>query len=180
MPTAFTHAFAGLALGKAYAGEPRPARFWVLSAVCPVLPDADIIGFAFGIRYGDVLGHRGFSHSLLFAFLFGCLVTQRFFTEAPPLTRRWWSLTLYFSAVTASHGFLDALTTGGFGVAFFSPFDTTRYFLPWRVIAVSPIGLGFFSAYGLEVLKSEIIWVWIPFSVVAALAVAWRKLARKR
>ena len=36
------------------------------------LPDADVIGFRFGISYADAFGHRGFSHSLAFALLMGC------------------------------------------------------------------------------------------------------------
>ena len=68
----------------------------------------------------------------------------------------------YFAAVTASHGILDALTDGGLGIAFFSPFDTHRYFFPWRPIQVSPIGPGFFSARGVRVLASELRWIWIP------------------
>ena len=39
---------------------------------------------------------------------------------------------LYLFLSTASHGVLDALTDGGLGVAFFSPFDQTRYFFPFR------------------------------------------------
>jgi inner membrane protein len=171
MPTVFTHAFAGLALGKVYTVEPMPA-------LCPVVPDLDIIGFAFGVRYGDALGHRGFTHSLLFALLLGCLVAWRYFREVPPLTRRWWSLALYFAAVIATHGLTDALTTGGLGIAFFSPFDNTRYFLPWPVIEVSPIGLGFFSRYGLVILWSEFVWVWIPSIALAALAFGLRRAGR--
>jgi len=39
------------------------------------------------------------------------------------------------------------MTKGGLGVAFFSPFDNSRYFLPWRPIRVSPIAIHrFFSA----------------------------------
>jgi inner membrane protein len=79
----------------------------------------------------------------------------------------WWSLCAYFFAVTASHGLLDAVTNGGLGIAFFAPFDGTRYFLPWRPVEVSPIGLAaFFTARGLEVLKSEFVWIWIPASVI--------------
>ncbi len=55
---------------------------------------------------------------------------------------------------------LDATTNGGLGIAFFSPFDLDRYFLPWRPLQVSPIGLGaFFSDWGWEVIKSEAMWV---------------------
>ena len=66
-------------------------------------------------------------------------------------------------AITASHGFLDAFTNGGLGVAFFSPFDPTRYFFPWTPIEVSPIGaVRFFSQRGLLVIISELRWVWLP------------------
>jgi inner membrane protein len=52
---------------------------------------------------------------------------------------------------------LDAMTNGGLGVAFFAPFDTTRYFFPWRPITVSPIGVGsFFTHRGALVVLSEI------------------------
>jgi inner membrane protein len=64
---------------------------------------------------------------------------------------------------TASHGLLDAMTDGGSGIAFFAPLDDTRYFLPWRPIRVSPIGLErFLSQRGVEVLRSELVWVWLP------------------
>lgn len=163
MASIFSHALAATALGKLYTGEKMPLRFWGLSAACAMLPDADVAGFAFGIRYGDMLGHRGLSHSLCFAFLVGWLVGALAFRDVPLWSRRFWSLSLYFFAVTASHGLLDALTNGGRGVAFFAPFDATRYFFPWRPIEVSPIGLGFFSDYGLRVvLVSEMIWIWIP------------------
>ena len=55
------------------------------------------------------------------------------------------------------------MTDGGLGIAFFSPFNLQRYFLPWRPIHVSPIGVSrFFSARGLRILWSEILWVWLP------------------
>ncbi len=70
---------------------------------------------------------------------------------------------LFFFLVTASHGFLDALTSGGLGIAFFSPFDTTRYFFPWTPVLVAPIGIGsFFNHRGFRVLISEFLWIWIP------------------
>jgi inner membrane protein len=38
------------------------------------LPDADVIGFLFGIRYADEWGHRGASHSIVFAMAVGAAV----------------------------------------------------------------------------------------------------------
>jgi inner membrane protein len=61
---------------------------------------------------------------------------------------------------------LDAMTNGGLGVAFFSPFDTTRYFFPVRPVIVSPIGVSeFFNAQGARILASEALWIWLPSGV---------------
>jgi inner membrane protein len=129
----------------------------------------DVIGFSFGIEYGDLLGHRGFTHSFLFALILGCFVGLVFFNGFDNVSRR--ALIPYFSLVTASHGMLDAMTDGGLGVAFFSPFKNTRYFFPWRPIKVSPLNIGsFFSPRGVEVMISEIKWIWIP-TLVCVIAV---------
>jgi len=93
-----------------------------------------------------MLGHRGPSHSLLFALLWSLLVVSVGFNAVPKLSKPWWKLLCFFFVVTASHGVLDAMTNGGLGVAFFAPFDSTRYFLPWRPIIVSPIGVGSLDA----------------------------------
>jgi inner membrane protein len=61
------------------------------------------------------------------------------------------------------------MTDGGLGVAFFAPFHNERYFFPWRPIAISPIGMGFFSERGLEVIISELRWVWLPSAIVVVL-----------
>jgi hypothetical protein len=89
----------------------------------------------------------------------------------------WWALIAHFFLVTASHGMLDAMTDGGLGVAFFAPFDNGRYFFPWRPMLVSPIGIApFFSRYGLDVLISEFVWIWIPIGVsVLILRILQRK-----
>lgn len=180
MPTIFTHAVAAVAMGKAYANEKMPARFCVLSVLCAVLPDADVISYSFGATRGSLFSHRGFSHSLVFALLLSLLIVWLAFRKTPALSKSWWALLLYFFAVTASHGLLDALTDGGSGVTFFAPFDETRYFFPWQPIEVSPIGLRFFSSRGLEVIRSEIVWVWIPAIALVGAVWLYRKLARPR
>lgn len=109
------------------------------------------------------------THSLLFAAVIAAVMTFRF--KYPARDR--WTLGLLLFVITASHGVLDAMTNGGLGVAFFSPFNRERYFLPWTPIQVSPIGAGgFFSARGLEVIWSEIVWVWGPTIVVGAIIYA--------
>lgn len=85
----------------------------------------------------------------------------------------------FLFASIASHGLLDAMTTGGLGVAFWSPFSNERYFLPCRVIRVSPIGVApFLSQRGLEVLRSEILWIWAPAGCLALIGAVFRRVLR--
>jgi inner membrane protein len=144
-----------------------------VGCVASVFPDVDSFGFAAGIPYGHPLGHRGFTHSLFFATVIAllCIPFARRLGASPLPT---WA---FVFVSVSSHGFLDAMTTGGLGVAFFSPFSNERFFLPWRMILVSPIGVGaFLSGRGLRVLQSELLWIWAPCAVIAALGAAFRRM----
>ena len=172
MASAFSHAFVALALGKA----PRhPAFTWpvlFLGMACSIVPDLDVIGFSFGIQYGDLWGHRGITHSLFFASLLSALLTSVWHRQKSTAAQV--RLFFYLFLCTASHGALDALTDGGLGVAFFAPFDTSRYFFTARPVAVSPIGINaFFSEQAFHILASEVQWIWLPtivgFSIVRRL-----------
>jgi inner membrane protein len=175
MASAFSHAVAGLAIGTAFWRPGVPARFWVAGAVVAALPDLDSIGFRFGVAYGDMLGHRGLTHSLLFAAVLSAVVVAVAFPSgAGPVSRG--QLLLYLFLATASHGVLDALTNGGLGVAFFAPLDNARYFFPFTPIQVSPISVrAFFSERGVRVLTSELVWVWLPSVLFAATALWLRR-----
>src|SRR5579885_3273437 len=165
MASIITHSMVGLAAGAAIPGLPKTKRFWALCALCPSIPDADVIGFRFGVHYGDLLGHRGFTHSLLFALLLGSAVAWAEFRGVAARARL--GIAAFFMLLTASHGALDAMTDGGMGVGFFIPFSPERYFFPWTPIRVSPIGVGgFFTRAGLHrglvVFESELFYVWAP------------------
>jgi inner membrane protein len=144
-----------------------------LALACAVLPDIDAVGMWLGIPYDHPFGHRGFTHSLPFAVVLagvGYLVAPELGAE--PSTA---FLLLLVSA--ASHGLLDALTNGGLGIAFFSPLSNRRYFLPWRVIEVSPLSLsGLLSWRGVRVLGSEMRYVWVPCVALALAGFALRGL----
>lgn len=174
MPSVFTHAAVALSIGACF--HPNiPKQVLAVGAVCSAIPDLDVIGFSFGIHYGDLFGHRGFSHSLFFAALLAVAATL-LFTPSTPNSRSLLLLGTYLFLATASHGFLDAFTDGGLGVAFFSPFGNARYFFPWTPVEVAPIGLfRFFSLRGLSVFLSEIIWIWIPAGLLAAGAWIFRR-----
>jgi len=150
------------------------ARFWVLSVLCAVIADADVLAFKFGIPYSHMFGHRGFFHSLFFALLLGIFVGFAFFPERGIYSRAQWMIVAYFFLLAASHGILDAFTDGGLGIGLFSPFDNTRYFFPITPIEVSPLSIrGFLTGWGIRVLMSEFVWVWVPVLAVA-LFIRWR------
>ena len=174
MATVLSHAVAALGIGCCFYKPGIPKRIWVAGVLCSVVPDSDVIGFRFGIHYGDFWGHRGFTHSLVFAALLAVLLTSAF-RRTTGISRI--SLLIYFFAVTASHGILDAMTNGGLGVAFLSPFDVHRYFLPWRPIRVSPIAASkLFTHRILEIMKTELLWIWLPVIVLCStmLLLRWK------
>jgi inner membrane protein len=177
MASVFSHAVVALAVGKLSKAQSMPPKFWCLSIVCAILPDIDVLSFRFGIDYGDLLGHRGLTHSLSFALVLSFVVVQVWFRDAEEWSRMWWVLIAHFFLVTASHGMLDAMTNGGLGVAFFAPFDNSRHFFSWRPVLVSPIGIvPFFSRYGLDLLISELVWIWLPVGASVLIAkILWKK-----
>jgi inner membrane protein len=163
MPTVFTHAAVGLGLVAVAPFARRPRLLYAASAGIAALPDVDVVAFAAGVPYGSMWAHRGISHSLLAAALVGAVAGAALARHVRTSSA---ALAAYLGLVAASHGVLDAMTSGGPGVAFLAPFDDARHFLPWRPVEVSPIGRGFFSARGLRVLASELQWIWLPLGVL--------------
>ena len=176
MASAFGHAVAAIALGYTLPKQLRSWKFWLLAVACAIVPDADVISFALGIPYEAFWGHRGFTHSLLFAALLGISVTLIFY-RYHFLSWTGMAYILFFTVCTASHSVLDAMTTGGLGVAFLSPWDDTRYFFPWTPIQVSPLGAAnFFTSRGVAVLLSEFLWIFLPSAtyVILLRLIRWR------
>ncbi len=174
MPSVIAHSSVAFALGSLLPRPALPRWAYALGAVCAALPDLDVISFRLGISYAHMWGHRGFTHSIAFA-----LASALTLVAIGALVRRGRcsgpTLFIFLFACTLSHGLLDAMTDGGHGVAFFVPFSTSRYFLPWRPIAVAPLGMSrFFSARGLQVLGSEAMWVVVPSLLVTLAAVIVR------
>lgn len=158
MTTIFTHAVIPLTAGVALGNRVISRRLMVLGMLCAMIPDLDVISFHFGVPYDSILGHRGWTHSILFALMVGMV----FAAFAKPLQTTRWKTFAFLSFATLSHGLLDAMTTGGRGIAFFWPFSDERYFLPFRFIRVSPIGMRFLSGRGWMTLQSELLTVWLP------------------
>jgi len=201
MPSIITHAAVPLALWCAADRGRIPPRLLAAGVIAAMLPDADVLAFALHIPYADAFGHRGASHSLLFAGVLAALAAVlAFFGSGRPWSaprssgsRRPWSAVLcqprlaptkarptvastlqaavFVFVCAASHPLLDAMTSGGLGVALAWPWSEHRFFAPWRPIRVSPFAPQFFSARGMATLLSELRWVWLP---LAGAVVAWK------
>lgn len=174
MATPISHLAVPLALSVALGGDLVPPGLLALALACTVLPDVDALGLWLGIPYDHPFGHRGLTHSLPFA----ATLAGAGALFAPALGAEPFVAFLVLFLSTASHGVLDALTNGGLGIAFFAPFARRRYFLPWRVIEVSPMRPSeLFSWHGLRVLRSEMRWVWVPCLLVALAGLLLRGIA---
>lgn len=160
MPTVFSHPAVAVGLFPLFRDMARHKMVLFTGILLTVLPDLDVLGFRYGIPYADTFGHRGISHSIPFAVVISMLcavVASRYYSCA--VFRLW----LYFFLCMVSHGLLDAMTSGGLGIAFFSPFDETRYFFSFRPIRVSTLSLSrFFNGQGIPVIISELKWIWLP------------------
>jgi len=170
MATDYSHAVVGLGLARLYATKPMPWAYWGLAAVLPIIPDLDVFSSA---AYGTWLGHRGVTHSLVFALLLGVItagVAFRYFRV------RWWSLSALFFVIIASHGLLDALTWGGEGIPFFWPLEG-RYG-NWGLLPLSDVPLDLPDPRYSRSIRSELLWVWLPTGLLVGLAMAYRRWKR--
>ncbi len=172
MATIITHPVIPFALGLGLGRKVIPLRALAAGVFLSVAPDLDVISFRLGIPYANVLGHRGVSHSLALSLLLAGVLTLSLRIGRSDRG----AVFLYLGLSAVSHGLLDAATNGGLGIAFFAPFSTERYFLPWQVLQVSPIGLKrFLTTRGLSVLQSELLWVWVPSLLTSAALHTFRR-----
>lgn len=168
MPTLFGHALLPIAAGAGLGRTRISGRLVAWCVFASMLPDLDVLGFKFGIAYGDAWGHRGATHSIGFALLVGMLSLAL----ARPLNASRSTAWMAGTLACLSHGILDMFTNGGLGVALAWPLSNQRFFFPWRIIEVSPIGARFFSERALPVLLSEVLYVGIP-CVILGLILAY-------
>jgi inner membrane protein len=159
MPTILTHAVVPIAIGLGLGKHVVSPRLIAAGAFASILPDFDVVAFRLNIAYADAFGHRGASHSLVAALLFGILALA--FARRLNTTR--FAAFIFVTVSAFSHGLLDTFTNGGHGVALWWPLSLERIFSHWQVIEVSPLSLRrLFSERGIAVLQSEFLWVWLP------------------
>ena len=181
MATIISHAIVAGSLASITSGNISKSRLALVLALLAMLPDLDVIGFRLGIPYGHMLGHRGFTHSILFAVLVAGITPALFFRCTRAFSRRWWELATLAFLATTSHGVIDAFTDAGLGVGFLVPFDETRYFAPWRPLATSPLSVvAFVNGPALRILANEVVWIGFPLLIVMSAVHLFRWLGRRR
>ena len=174
MPTVFSHIAVPVCTAVALGTRRVPLSALLAGMVASIAADFDGLAFKLGIAYGGMAGHRGFTHTLLFAAVLGLVGWW--------LAPRWgwqrgWGYA-WIALCALSHSLFDMLTNGGIGVALLWPLDGTRYFSPWRPIEVSPIALRrFFSPRGAQVLLNELLTIWAPLLTAALLMMMARRRA---
>ncbi|WP_299106729.1 metal-dependent hydrolase [uncultured Winogradskyella sp.] len=169
MASIFGHGFVAYTVAKVIDSKSNKLLLF-LAIGSAMLPDLDVLAFKLGITYEHPFGHRGFTHSIIFAILWSLLLAFAFGKSRKLI------FTIVLFLATISHGLLDAMTTGGKGVGFFIPIDNSRYFFPFRPVKVSPIGIKeFFSEWGINVILSELQYIGIPCLIVLVVLSVWKK-----
>jgi inner membrane protein len=178
MASLITHpvvpAVLALLVGRAVVSAP----LLILGISFSMLPDLDSIAFRLGVPYGSPMGHRGFSHSIVAALLLSsAAVPLARALKARPFVVFW-----FLSLSMLSHGILDAFTRNATnGVALFWPLSSERILFSFRPIEASPISLQrFMSERGLQVLWSEMVWVWIPLLAIGLVGLLIRRQMRAK
>jgi len=167
MPTIISHPAVPLALGLGLGRTFISTRLLICGLIGSVLPDLDVLAFRLGIPYEAAFGHRGFSHSLLFAFTVALLAACSY----KPLRTAPIKAFGFMCVAVGSHGILDTITNGGLGVGLLWPWSEERFFAPFQPIEVAPLNPArFLTERGAIVMQSELFWVWLP-SVAFALMV---------
>lgn len=171
MPSLLTHPAVPLAMAAIAGKSTTPRPLLAAGIGFSLLPDIDGIAFLFDIPWHSPFSHRGLTHSFAFALACALLATSL----APRLGANRLRVFAFLAVCMLSHGILDACTTRGGGVALLWPFDNARIFFEFRPIETAPISLErLFSAEGLTVIKSELLWVWLPLAALALFCRALR------
>jgi inner membrane protein len=119
-----THIALGAVMGEAYAGKELGKRAMVIGALAQSLPDIDFLMSFWLSPVDDLLAHRGFAHSILFATVVSVLlgiVATRWGRPSSITTKKW---IVFFALEISVHLMLDAFNN--YGIGWFEPFNHTR------------------------------------------------------
>jgi inner membrane protein len=111
-------------MGEAFAGKTVGRKAVVWGILAQSIPDIDFIAASWMNTTSDLLAHRGFTHSILFAVIVALIMAtlaNRWHRPHNISFKRWM---FFFSAAILSHIFIDAFNN--YGVGWFEPFNHYR------------------------------------------------------
>ncbi len=120
-----THIALGACIGEAFfeKGFGKKAMLW--GALAQSIPDVDFIAGFWLSPADNLLAHRGFTHSILFALLIIPLFTLTADKVHRPHNISFRKWLLFFSAEVFTHLFIDGFNN--YGVGWLEPFSHVRY-----------------------------------------------------
>ncbi|MEO7307651.1 MAG: metal-dependent hydrolase [Ferruginibacter sp.] len=133
-----THIALGACMGEAFAGKKVGKKAMIWGALAQSIPDIDFLAAFWNDTSGNLLAHRGFTHSILFCIAVSFLMAffaERWHRPHNISFARWIA---FFGAVSLGHIFLDAFNN--YGVGWFEPFSHQR--ISFNVVYVADL---FFS-----------------------------------
>ena len=128
-----THIALGACMGDAFAGKQLGKRAMFLGAVAQSVPDIDFVASFWNSTSENLLAHRGFTHSILFAVMITpllALLAERWHRPHNISLRKW---ILFFGAQAFIHLLIDGMNV--YGVGWFEPFSHYRVSYNWIFVA---------------------------------------------
>jgi inner membrane protein len=121
----FTHIALGACIGEAYfeKGFGKKAMLW--GALAQSIPDIDFISSFWMTTPGNLLAHRGFTHSILFALLIApllALIAEKIHRPHNIPFKKW---LLFFATEIFVHLFIDGFNN--YGIGWLEPFSHARF-----------------------------------------------------
>ncbi|MBI5372073.1 MAG: metal-dependent hydrolase [Sphingobacteriales bacterium] len=128
-----THIALGACLGETFAGKKLGKKALLWGALAQSIPDIDFIAATWSSTAENLLAHRGFTHSFLFALLITpllALAAERWHRPHNIPLKKW---ILFFGAQVLIHLLLDGMNV--YGAGWFEPFSHHRVSYNWIFVA---------------------------------------------
>ena len=119
-----THIALGACMGEAFLDRKLGRKALLWGALAQSAPDIDFVASFWMNTSGNLLAHRGFTHSFLFVIIisvFLSLLAERWHRPHNISFRKWLQ---FFGGVIFAHVFIDAFNN--YGVGWFEPFSHKR------------------------------------------------------
>jgi inner membrane protein len=120
-----THIAIGACIGEAILGKRLGKAAMLWGAMAQSAPDIDFIASAWLNTTGDLLAHRGFTHSILFSVMLTPLLALAADRWHRPHNISFKAFLLFFFLEVTGHIFLDGFNA--YGVGWLEPFSHTRF-----------------------------------------------------